>query len=90
MDKFKVLTLIRGDYKFQVPEEYILGKIAGIGYMICGQSRGYTMRRIKDKGAIYEKEFTVDEYDNFMNIIEELYPGLCEFNYQVKNKEESI
>lgn len=80
MEKLEVKTLIRKDHKFHVGDEFIQGKITGIGYMITN-ARGYVIEK-NDEGYLYKKEFTPDEYDKFINVIEELYPGLCKFNYQ--------
>ena len=88
MEKFEVLTLIKRDKKSKF-SDFILGTISGIGYAECGFQGGFTIWYI-DEGYVYRNRFTVDQYDHFMNVIEKLYPGLCKFNYQVKNKEESI
>lgn len=86
MKKFKVSTLIKSNYMLTINKEYVLGKISGIGYMVCEKNEGGIIYYIQNKGYVYENEFTIDEYDNFINIIEELYPGLCIFNYQNENE----
>lgn len=80
MEKEEVLTLVRRDDHIHVADEFILGNIVGIGYMISN-ARGYNIMEICE-GYLYIKEFTRDEYDKFKNVIEELYPGLCKFNYK--------
>lgn len=80
MEKKEVLTLIRRDHKFG-ENSFVRGRISGIGYMISGQKWGFATVEICE-GYLYRQEFTPDEYDEFMNIVEKLYPGLCKFNYK--------
>ena len=86
MDKQEVLTLIKRNHKFG-GIEYILGIITGIGYVESGYSKK-SVKMIIDEGYVYKDEFTPDEYDKFINIIEELYPGLCKFDYKLKKESE--
>lgn len=81
MERKTVLTLIKRGHK-HLSDEFILGKISGIGYCMSGFTRGYVMMRIEE-GHIYKHKFTVDEYDSFINEIDKLYPGLCIFDYKV-------
>lgn len=81
MDRKTVLTLVKGNHNDGY-NEFILGRINGIGYCMSGFTRGFANMRIEE-GYIYRHKFTVDEYDKFINVIEELYPGLCVFDYKV-------
>ena len=83
MEKLEVKTLIKRNHKFG-ENEFILGRISGIGYIVANK-KGFALMEICE-GNVYRNEFTPDEYDKFMNIIEDLYPGLCEFNYQIKRE----
>lgn len=80
-ERKEVLTLIKRNH-MNLSDEFILGKIAGIGYCMSGFTRGYVLMRTDD-GFIYKRKFTVDEYDKFINEIDKLYPGLCVFDYKV-------
>lgn len=84
-ERMEVLTLIKKDHT-RLSNEYIAGRISGIGYVVSGCKRGYANMQVKE-GYVYRHEFTIDEYEKFMMIVEELYPGLCEFNYQMKESE---
>ena len=83
MEKRKdVLTLVKDDHKFG-GNKYVLGKITGIGYCMSGFTNGFATMYIEE-GFIYRHQFTVDEYDKFINVIEDLYPGLCVFDYKLR------
>lgn len=86
MDKQKVSTLIKRDHAFG-GNEFTIGKISGIGYCISEYDTNFINIDMTDEGYLYTSEFTPDEYDKFINVIEELYPGLCEFNCQIKESE---
>lgn len=77
-NKFRVNTLIQKNHKFC--NDFVRGKISGIGFMICNSENGYASKETEN-GYIYTNDFTVDEYDKFMKIIDKLYPDLCIFNY---------
>lgn len=81
-ERMEVLTLIKNDPKL-VNTEYVAGRISGIGHVVGGCKRGYANMQVKE-GYVYRHAFTVEEYERFMMIVEELYPGVCEFNYQIK------
>ncbi len=81
MERKVVLTLVKGNHR-HLSREFILGKITGIGYCMSGFTRGYVVMQT-DEGSVYKHKFTADEYDNFINEIDKLYPGLCVFDYKV-------
>ena len=74
-------TLIKGVHKHG-NNEFILGRISGIGYCMSECVRGFANIGIEE-GIIYKHKFTEDEYEKFSKVIEELYPGLCVFNYEI-------
>lgn len=76
-----MITLIKGGHK-HLKDEFILGRISGIGYCMSGFERGYVIMHVEE-GSIYKRKFTEEEYEEFSKVIEELYPGLCEFNYEI-------
>ena len=78
-------TLVKNDHAKFGGNKYVIGRISGIGYMISALDieHGNTGN---NEGFIYINEFTTDEYENFKQIIEKLYPGLCEFNYQERKE----
>lgn len=84
MDKQEVLTLIKRDHKFG-GNEFVLGKISGIGYVESGYHSDSVLMRIDD-GFVYRNKFTPDGYDKFINIIETMYPGLCKFDYKLEKR----
>ena len=73
-------TLVKEDREYC--HEYVCGRIAGIGYMIlgCENTNGWNSA---DDGSILVMRCTQEQYDRFTEIIEELYPNLCEFNWMV-------
>lgn len=86
MEKIIFKTLVKKDHTKFGGNKYVNGRISGIGYMISESDRKFGNGHI-DEGFIYINKFTTDEYEKFKQIVEKLYPGLCEFNYQVKKEE---
>lgn len=83
--RIEVKTLIKNDPKL-VNTEYVAGRISGIGHVVGGCKRGYANMQVKE-GYVYRHAFTLKEYVRFMMIVEALYPGVCKFNYQMKESE---
>jgi hypothetical protein len=83
MEKHVFKTLIKGDHKLNC--EYVKGRISGIAYVICEESkpgRAWGLReKQNDKSMIHTMECTTKQYVEFRRVIEELYPGLCIFDY---------
>jgi hypothetical protein len=67
---------------------YIRGRISGISLAICGGNlRPY--RREKG-GYVQVVVCEPEKYVEFKKLVDECYPGLCEFNYKSENcKEET-
>lgn len=84
-EKMKVLTLIKYNHKFGC-NKYVMGRISGIGYLLSDFCSRYSITK-DDNGFILAHDFSADDYDEFVQIVEELYPGLCVFNYQMKESE---
>ena len=81
--KYFINTLIKRDHKFG-DDKYVLGRISGVGYILAGKKKFYGMMKT-DKGIIYRNEFTPEKYDEFINVIDKLYPGLIIPNYKVES-----
>ena len=79
MELREVKTLIKGNHEKFGGNDYVRGRISGIGLMLLKGERPFEKT---DKGTVMVHKCTVNEYDEFMNLIEDLYPGLCKFNYQ--------
>lgn len=82
--KYMIATLIKKDHKYG-DDKYILGRISGVGYILAGKKKFYAMIET-NKGMIYQNEFTPEKYDEFINVIDNLYPGLIVPNYKVESK----
>ena len=82
MERKKVLTLVKRNHKFG-GNDFVRGRISGIAYCMQGYKDVYPNEEC-DEGMIYITKMTPIEYDDFINIIEKLYPGLCEFDYKMK------
>ena len=84
MEKQFFETIVNGNHKLGC-NEYVMGKISGIEYALCGQGakKQFPWDYNPETGNHRMKTFcTEEEYTNFTNTIEYLYPGLCIFNYQ--------
>ena len=80
-------TLIKCESRFGL-SDYVCGRISGIHLCMCfnnplDERNCPVGPYIKfDKGMIIKTICTCERYDAFMNTVESLYPGLCEFNYK--------
>lgn len=63
--------------------KYIRGRISGISLVICGDDYG-PYKRAED-GYVQSVVCEPEQYDEFKKLVEEVYPGLCEFNYKEKD-----
>lgn len=81
--KYTIATLIKKDHKYG-DDKYILGRISGVGYILAGKKKFYATMKT-DKGMIYRNEFTPEKYDEFINVIDNLYPGLIIPNYKIES-----
>lgn len=83
--KYTIATLIKWEHTLGT-SEYVFGRITGIGYIISGENRKGEKIQYTDKGRIYQNEFTAEEYDEFINVVDELFSGLIVPNYKVESK----
>lgn len=76
-------TLVKKEHAKFGDNKYVNGRISGIGYMINESDMNFANTH-GNEGFIYINKFTTDEYEKFKEIVEKLYPGLCEFDYKLK------
>lgn len=83
MFKKRFKTAIDDKHKFG-SNEYILGRINGIMYAMCGGriDNSFGMKRNSKLDIwILTVDCTERQYSAFADCIEEQYPGLCVFDY---------
>ena len=78
--KYIIKTLIRRDHKFG-ENTYVRGRICGMKEVICKEDKLFAVCEI-DEGFILTTECTAIQYDDWMNLVEKRYPGLCKFDYK--------
>lgn len=78
-------TLIKANHRLG-GNEYIHGRISGIQYIICQETDMVTGNMENDDGFILSIITTQNKYNKFAKIIEEMYPGLCTFDYMRDEK----
>ena len=85
------MTLIKKDHeikRWNCLNDYVVGTIRGIQYVICHEPGESEFAHIRiNEGLILTTDCTKEQYQHFSDIVEELYPGLCEF-YYTKDEEE--
>lgn len=84
MEKRKYYTLIRKDHKLG-DNVYVHGVVSGIRFMIC-EYEGHIPHGIGklENGMMLISECSPEDYELFTKKVEEFYPGLCIFDYQMK------
>lgn len=83
MFKKQFKTAIDGKHKFG-SNEYVLGRINGIMYVMCGgeMNMSFGMKHNNKLDIwVLTAECTERQYSAFADCIEEQYPGLCIFDY---------
>ena len=76
--KFK--TLAKREHKLY--SNYVRGKINGAMHVMCdGPFAVPSAMDIMEHGTIYVTKCTQEQYDLFTKVVENWYPGLCEFDY---------
>lgn len=78
--KYKIKTLIRKDHKLG-NNIYVKGRISGMQSVFCKRDIEFGTGE-NDEGYILVAECTAVQYDDFMNHVENCYPGLCKFDYR--------
>lgn len=81
MELKKYKTKVKNDHKIYGQNEYVLGRISGLQYAYCGGDPkiGYAVMRGEEK-TIFTAECSEEQYERFKTVVEEMYPGLCEFD----------
>lgn len=78
-EKRRVYIYVKGDHKFG-KNKYILGRISGIKHVVCEEhgkvAHGHIIR---DGCWVYPVDCTETQLETLRNMLEGLYPGLCEF-----------
>ena len=76
-------TIVRADHKFG-DSDYVRGRISGIQLAMCAKDpkKEFVWSYVPRVGDMMKTECTSEQYDAFIKIIEELYPGLCIFDYK--------
>ena len=64
--------------------DYVIGRIMGANYVICNgvPDKGWAVVGDGDGTHIFNTECTAGKYAAFAEIVEEMYPGLCIFDYK--------
>lgn len=80
-------TLIKKEHKLG-GNTYVEGRLSGIQYVVCCKNIELQYAQIGiEEGTVLLTMCTPKQYEKFSKIVEELYPGLCEFNYYRKESE---
>lgn len=85
MEKKIFNTLLRKQHMFGY-NKYVKGRISGISFVICGGMDSEDIpcaNTLDDNGFVLRRLCTPKQYEEFTKIVEELYPELCEFDYQM-------
>ena len=74
----------RFDTLIRTGNEYIIGRISGIKFILCDGSASCALHGMygADDGRIMVSECTQEQYDMFTNVVEKAYPNMCVFNYE--------
>ena len=81
MEKREVQTLVKKDHVLG-DNIYVKGRISGIGHVLLQDKSVLSYANIEiEKGCILTHKCDVNQYSEFMEIVEDLYPGLCIFDY---------
>ena len=83
MEKRIFKTIVRADNKFG-DSEYVRGRISGIQLAMCDEDpkNGFVWSYVPGVGDMIKTECTPEKYDAFTKVIENLYSGLCIFDYK--------
>lgn len=83
--KCEVSTLIKRNHDKFGDNAYVMGRISGMQLVICECDDKFPITEIEE-GHILTTKCTLKQYEDFMNLIEKHYPGLCEFDYKLKKR----
>lgn len=88
MEKRLFWTLIKYNHKLG-DNKYVRGRISGIQLVLCEKNSEDELifaNMRTEEGVILRTITTQTNYDKFTKLIEELYPGLCIFDYMRDEK----
>ena len=88
MEKQVFVTKLAGDHILN--KKYVRGRISGIAFVMCedkGRELSYAWRNnvdVDNNTITYEfaVKCTIDQYCEFIDLIEAYYPGLCTPDYK--------
>lgn len=82
MEKRKYYTVIRKEHKLG-ENLYVIGVVSGLRFALCEDKDSYPWGNGEiEEGYILVTECTSELYENFTKRVEEIYPGLCIFDYK--------
>lgn len=76
-------TLVKRNHRLG-DNDYVLGRISGISDCLLGPALGPWARPRNGVGKIRAHICTRKDYEDFAEVIEEMYPGLCIFDYEME------
>lgn len=80
----KFYTFIKKEHKLG-GMLYVQGRIHGFMTLICEEDQGIPSGiGVSESGTIFVTETTEEKYAKFKKVVEKHYPGLCEFDVEVK------
>ena len=88
MENFKTLIgkgfRSKKDGRTVLTNDYIIGRVNGIEYVLCGHCGEYKHRTMygNNNEFVIVSYCTKEDYENFATEVEKLYPGLCEFYWK--------
>ena len=83
MDKKIFTTIVKSKDEVEFSNDYVLGRIRGIEYAMCGGSSGSnfaTMHCPQNGRRRFDTECSEEEYFAFKAMVNSSYPGLCIFD----------
>lgn len=75
----KFVTAVPGNHK-HVNNEYIIGRLTAVLQIICDPDGVITKRNLDDGGYTLTVKTREPLYNAAKDLIEEWYPGMCEFD----------
>jgi hypothetical protein len=79
-------TLVKNYVKCDLRDtyEYALGTVNGILLTMCELPNGLKgdQPQVTESGTVLTTHCPEEAYDDFKTIVQWLYPGLCEFDYE--------
>ena len=76
-------TLVKNDESVKEAwrnNKYVFGRVSGMQYALCGGDK--FANKETTNGRIYTTNCNPEKYAEFIKLVEECYPGMCEFDYK--------